>query len=764
MALLKKDTLKQDLERFPSTFEFDTSNLSKDRVESLIKKLNDDRENTTKPAEENLQIRNFLSYLYCLLKNHKKSIELLNESLVMDPDNIIANANKARILLEHGDISDVDVIITRLKELEQRDDFEMRKCHAEADLAYAYSRSGPWYHQQAIELYNKLVKVCPKEYTWHFGLGLTLLRRTNQFHTKADDKHEEVAMEAAKRLLTATKSENTVLCATAYAELGRALYILRTRYYCNKKTLPSEIKHIGKIDCFSKALEISPRDPFVLQVCGQYARYGNKLDESENLLRQSLEIRPTCHAYHHLALTLKRKVENTEGKIEKRRLVQDCRHEAHNERERKKHNLRAMMKSPLKVSTHPGNELLINAVKLIDKAEELNSSALNMQYDKGILYRMLGQPDNAIEVFKQIISNRKRLPNKMLLTIVYEQLGLCLLELSKATETSPDEQAKYHKDGQAYLSYAVQLQSTIVANHPLFKEAWNAYPTLKELFSDERDEKPKQLAVLHMLMGDHKDAITIYQKLLSTGNDKMEPNDCKNMLECQLKDEKFEECVTLLTSWECTTVHASLPRSMIFDVYINGAFHAYSTNNVQLAYQHFRRAFQVYGMFERAYDGSSEDDEGEKQILILHSCSEDMPCSLAETLGTVIASHTGLRYTFNTDDFLGNEMTVSSMTSRIQRTPCVIIMTHDSADLSDEDQKYANCAVQTNSEKAKPKLLAVSDERCNVPDIARILPFIQIPPDQLPEDRLREHLSEKQKGWVREFINLLKPGTTNQHQ
>ncbi|XP_069138412.1 uncharacterized protein [Argopecten irradians] len=472
MALSKKDTLKEDLKRFPSTFEFATSNLSRDRVESLIKKLTDDRENTTKPDEEDLQIGNFLSYLYFLVKNHQKSLELLTESLRKNPDNIIANTNKARILLEHGEISDVDDIITTLKELEQREDFETRKCHAKADLAYAYSRSGPWYHQRAIELYKEIVEVHPEEYAWQFGLGLTLLRQTNRFHSKTDDKHEEVVIEAIKSLLTVTKSEDTILRAAAYAELGRALYIRKTNGY--NKELPSELEQLGEKGCFSRALKISPRDSFVLQVCGQYARYRNELDESEKLLRLSLKIKPTCHAYHHLALTLKRKVENAEGKIEKRRLRQDCRYEAHNKREKMKHYLRKMMKSPLVVSTHPGNELLINAVELIDKAEELNSSTLNMQYDKGIIYRMLGLPENAVEVFKQIISNRKRLPNKTLLTIVYEQLGLCLLEISEATETSPDKQAKYHKDGQAHLSYAVQLQSAIVANDPLFKEAWNA--------------------------------------------------------------------------------------------------------------------------------------------------------------------------------------------------------------------------------------------------------------------------------------------------
>ncbi|XP_033754318.1 uncharacterized protein LOC117337443 [Pecten maximus] len=416
-----------------------------------------------------------------------------------------------------------------------------------------------------------------------------------------------------------------------------------------------------------------------------------------------------------------------------------------------------MIKSPLTVPVQPKNKLLVEAIGLIDEAKKMNSYTLIMQYDKGILYRMLGETAKAVDVFKQIIFKRKCLPTKTLLTNVYEQLGLCLLELSQSKEIPPDIKTKYKKDGQSHLSHALQLQSEIVANDPQFKEAWNSYSTLKELLSDESEGKPKELAVLHMLMADHRDSIAIYKEL--NEKDKMEPDDCKNMLECYMKVGQFEECVTLLSSWECTTIFAILPESLIFDVYINGVFHAYSTDNAQIAYKHFRRAFKVYDMFNKdTHMPEADEDEKTKDILILHSCSEDWRCEFPKNLGKILGDCTGLRYTINTDDVLGNAITTESMVSMMKKIPCIIIMTHDSDDKY--DQLYVNQAVQMSSEKGGPRVLVVSDDNCNVPDIARTMPFIRAPPPlegaiQLP-DQTPDQLPEKQIEWVRKFIYLLK--------
>ncbi|XP_033755564.1 uncharacterized protein LOC117338348 [Pecten maximus] len=376
-------------------------------------------------------------------------------------------------------------------------------------------------------------------------------------------------------------------------------------------------------------------------------------------------------------------------------------------------------------------------------------------------------------MFSNILSlKEKALPTKTLMTDVYEQLGLCLLELSDSKEIPPDIKTKYKKDGQSHLSHALQLQSEIVANDPQFKEAWNSYSTLKELLSDESEGKPKQLAVLHMLMGDHRDSIAIFKEILSNDKENMDPNDYKNMLECYMKDEQFEECVTWLTLLECTTMFAGLQPSLIFDVYINGAFQAYSTDNVQLAYRQFRRAFQVYGMFDKAIADQNEADEDEdtKDILILHSCSQGLKCGFPSYLGKIIEDCMGLRCTINTDNVLGNAITTEAMVTLMKKIPCIIIMTHNSAD--NYDQLYVHHAIQLSSEKEnRTSVLAVSDDKCNVPYIARTISFIRTLPllggdaIQTPPtlegamqtlDQKPDQLSEIEIEWVKEFIYLLK--------
>ncbi|XP_021340037.1 uncharacterized protein LOC110441254 [Mizuhopecten yessoensis] len=616
--------------------------------------------------------------------------------------------------------------------------------------------------------------------------------------------------------------------------------------------VPDRIMRLTPKEYFERAVELCPEEPSVLEICGQFARYRGELDTSEKLLRNALKIKPTCHAYHHLALTLKGQVEsrsykgqfvNTtkEDRLEKeisqgsrdrsrgsyqrgqernqqtcdRRTVVYSRSDDHSKgayncsldvdcnkrggmynpgQERRftgvksrrggshKHGnqnkngqqnkssrpctpnqsegkrLRRMIKSPLTVSFYPENDLLVEAIQLLEKTEELTTEyGLGIEYDKGIIYRMLGQIEKAVKVFKQIVSKKKYLPTKSLMTNVYEQLGLCLLELSKSEEVSPDMQQKYKRDGQAHLQHAVQIQSEIVANDPQFKAAWNSYPTLKELLSDKSVGKPKQLAVLHMLMGDHKDSISIYQKLFRKEEAEMNQEDFINLLECYKRDGQFEKCVAVLKSLECTTIFVGLPPSLIFDVYIDCAFHAYTTDTAQLAYQHFRRAFKVYSMFDKIYEDQTnvDEDADTKDILILHTCSHDWKCKLPRNLGTILEDVTGLRYTINSDDVLPNELLLTSTASIIQKIPFIIIMTHESAD--SYHPLFVDQAIKRSSEQSGPQVLVVTDDECNMPDIARTKPFIRMPPLLEGAMEPTEQIPEEHQEWVKEFITLLKP-------
>ncbi|XP_021366392.1 uncharacterized protein LOC110458804 [Mizuhopecten yessoensis] len=461
-ALLYEETLKQDLGKFPSTFDFDLTNLTKHRVQITIRKLEDDRDSTRKLETEDIQISNFLSYLYFLLEDYEHAHQYIDESLQRDPDNIIANVKRARILLENGDISKVEDAIAKLQKLERREDYNKRKHNAEADLAYAYTRSGPWYHQKAIYLYTQVLEAYPTEYAWQYGLGLALLRQTHSLISQENDKltpreNEKTTIHAAELFLTvATESDDSNLRTNAYARLGKAVYNISRNNYTN---VPDEIMRLKPKEYFEKAVEICPEEPSVLEMCGQFARYRGELDTSEKLLRKSLQIKPTCHAYHHLALTLQRRVEckgphggsrygySQNENWREKGASRECMSDQQSERTRR--NLRQMIKSPLKVPIYPGNKHLSEAIELLEKTEELSEYALNIQYDKGIIYRMLGQIEKAVEVFKNIVTKKKHYPTEFLMTNVYEQLGLCLLELSKSVDISPDIQQKYKKRWQS---------------------------------------------------------------------------------------------------------------------------------------------------------------------------------------------------------------------------------------------------------------------------------------------------------------------------
>ncbi|XP_060075535.1 uncharacterized protein LOC132555199 [Ylistrum balloti] len=740
---LDRSTLERKLDNFPSTFRFDTTNLTIEKVTELIQKINDDKENTIQPETEKMKMNNFLSFLHYLLQDFEKALQHLDESLQSDPDNITANANKARIL-ENGEVSDVEDILIKLQALEKEDDYNKRKCHAESDLAYAYSRSGPWYHEKAIDIYERIVQKYPTEYAWKFGLGLTLLRRTHNCHSQADvfnqEQNKDTLLNAFEKLQdVADKSDDPVLCGLAYAALGRAVYTIRKLDI----GIPPGIKKLKDGECFEKAIARCPEDPWVLHTSGQFARYRGDLDKSEELLRKSIKIRPTCNGYHHLALTLKRKVEMRRNKAISLNRSDKKTH-------RKEQELRRKIKSPLKVEVHPDDELLTEAIKFCEEAEKLSAHALNVKYDKGILYCMLGQNQDAVKTFKQIVSKKKCLPNESLLTCVYEQLGLRLLELAESEETSSDMKKKFKKDGQTHLLHALQIQSEIVAKDRLFKKSWNSYATLTELFSDDKGGKPKELAVLHMLMGDHRDSINVYNEILMKDKDKMEPDDYKNMIKCYLKDGQIEECVTLLRSLECTTFFSDLSPSLVFNTYIEGAFHAYTTGNSQLAYTRFRRAFQVYGLFENVTNQTEANEEVDaKDVLVLHSCAKDLDCKLLRNVCTILEDFVGLSCTICTDNVLPNKFQMNAKCSLQQNTACIIIMTHDNEGASD--------FVPSTPMMSEKKVVVVSDDKCNVPDIARAQPFILMPPLLPGSMHTDDQIPEEYKEWIKTLITQLKP-------
>lgn len=292
-SLGEKGNLEDELRKFHSSFELQVTKLSKRQVEGIIKKLEDDRENTTKSKDECMKINNFLSYLCFLLGDKEKAIHLLDENLQKDPDNIIANANKARILLEKGDVSEAEAVLSHLQGLSNRQEYKKMKCYAEADLAYACGRSGPLYHQRAIEIYEKIVDVCPTEYAWQYGLGLALLRRIHRFISRTDDKfnemkNEETTIRIAEIMLSvATRSEDPVLRAFAYAKLGKVIFDIKKKHYRN---VPEHIRALDAKTCYVNATKDGPKEPAVLLEYGQFARYINDLGLSEYLLRQSLQI------------------------------------------------------------------------------------------------------------------------------------------------------------------------------------------------------------------------------------------------------------------------------------------------------------------------------------------------------------------------------------------------------------------------------------------------------------------------------------------
>lgn len=716
------------LENFPSSFIVDPElyGIAKEKkIKTIIKKLNDDYQTTTKSETESVNILNFLSYLYFVLEDKTKALQYCDDSLRRNPDGIIANANKARFLLESGEgVYDVEEIIAKLQELGKREDYDKQKCYAEADLAYAYSRAGPLYHDKAAELYIRVVKERPEEYEWRFRLGLTLLRQSHVINSQAKDKFESTdrLIEAANHLFTVAENTNdTSLSGKAWSKLGATVFQLANRADRDAALLPGNLCGLKAETCFEKAIELSPDEQFVLEICGQFAHYLGNLEDAESFLRKSLKINPTVHAYHHLALTLQAKVEQTK---------RSC-----TERER-------WFNSPLHVLIEPENTLLQEAVALLQEAVGRDKCALLISYDMGIIYRMLDEPLKAVSVFKEIISRQGYLTSPTLLTNVFEQLGICMMEMSKSDVYPRDQREKCHKNGKSYLHHAVELQADVVAADPDFKKSFNSYSTLKDLLFNKA-ESCKELAKLHSLMGDHGDSIDLYNKLKEDTPERMTSDDYIDMLESYIKIRNFDDAVLLLKVLELKTCFEEIPQSLKVDVFVAGAFHAFAAENVLMAKQCFRSAFFVYNK-------PCGETEPKTDILILHSC-DNAECKRPSSVGEWLGDYTGLKCVVNDEDCTPGQTRIRAMVDVMKNCSCIIIMTHGSCT---DDLYFVEQALKVSEGKSGPTILTLADDRANVPEIARTKPFIKLPSPQ--EEKVvpgREALSHH-KEWMGEFMSL----------
>jgi len=266
---MDKTELIDELDVFPSSFNFDKRHLRKKKAEEIIKRLIEDDEATRKQKEEQIKIFNFISFLFSVLENITEALKYCERSLSVDHENLTANVNKGYFLLLNDDLHGARQTVRFLEEIKKRQDFKKKECFAKGDLAYAYSRSGPWYLAKAEKLYKEIIDIYPEEYHWKFGLGLVLVRQThlnNSLKKNILEKEGDMSLSALDLFLDVTKNtgkSDPILCGFAWVELGGVLYHTRTAGYTKEIQVPGDLFNLNPKGCFEKALNFCPLEPYV---------------------------------------------------------------------------------------------------------------------------------------------------------------------------------------------------------------------------------------------------------------------------------------------------------------------------------------------------------------------------------------------------------------------------------------------------------------------------------------------------------------------
>lgn len=343
----KLSKLETELKQIPSTFDLlvEVEQFPRDYLIKVREKLIEECEATPYDTEmEKLRAWNLISFLYFVLGKEDLAHQFNSKVVDLCPDNIVGLCNKAWFQLKNKDFFNVNAVLGRLKEMCAR---RNNILIAKAEKAFCYSRFGIKMYEKSGNLFEDVLKECidptyvscysgetsvskltncdiPTEIiaVWTFGYALTLKRMLNisNVHDQSSfDISRQRHVMVCKLYSCIIKLDGMGEClkrykARAYAEIGMLAYDVCK----NKDRFPHGLKDIlpdntalrmDTKNYFLSALHLCPTDVFVLERSGKYFRYIGDIGASIKYLAKAIGVRETAFAHHHLALSLKRQIE-----------------------------------------------------------------------------------------------------------------------------------------------------------------------------------------------------------------------------------------------------------------------------------------------------------------------------------------------------------------------------------------------------------------------------------------------------------------------
>ena len=727
----------EHLDKFYSTFHLiqEIQKHAPERMSKTLANIQQELNVGYDTVEETVRTQNLLGCLLWVMDSEKKNeaVEMINKSLEIDPFNIISLANKANIMRCRLQFSISESLLAQLEDLATLNTFDDLLINSEAEIAYSFSRFGPIFIRSAIDFYERVVATRPRKCLWKFGLALAYKRYAHSLNSP--------------NILDATTCRTNDISADLFLDIVNhsSSKLLRARSWCELSDLMKfrkengireEFPKLNPLHCIKRALALEMSDYNVLQRCGRSYRYLGKLSLSDYYLRRSIELHDTPFARHSLAQTLKAICLK-----EKERNHEKTRETVHNEvTNNPVCTAGALIRKRSHVVLCHNNIFLLEAIEHLQAAIKLNNGPfVNALYDLGIIYRMLGQCDNAIESFGQLetlpeVSTTER-------ANALEQLGLTKVDMSYSTNLTEQQRNDLKNDGQATLSRAIELEASILKDIPQLEPAWKA-PQIMERFikydgCDEDNTKIKEQVKFYEMIGKFEEAIHLLEYLVSL--DDPDQNDCINLVELYAKrgsGEDFNNAVSLLQVLSSEEKpRQAITRELFCSLHIQAGM-----NSIQNGLFH-----QARERLETAYINMRvpHTAEYENQVIVLSQHCSNPESNFAHRVQQLLQIYCNLKVTINDEDCIPGRNVREYYETTFKCCSSLLVIPSGEKEVHDPTMLYAKSAIEMPA--FRPKFIVLTDN-----DLHNDLSFGGLPRIALPP-------SDNQDGiqWVEQFLLLV---------
>ena len=350
-------------------------------------------------------------------------------------------------------------------------------------------------------------------------------------------------------------------------------------------------------------------------------------------------------------------------------------------------NFIARKKSPVSICVSRDNPLLLEAIDHLEKAIEMCAGFDVARYEKGLIYRMLDKPDEALNCFSYITSNNCGKPSEypIMLVNAYEQQAICKLGLI-AQESDKEKKVALKYDAQRCMWNAITVISGVIGALPMLRTANQCFPTLKKMLQDEEQssETLKKLAQLHEKMENNEEAIECYKKIIELLDDD-DPNILEKLVKNYLKVDDFDNAICTLSVLQYTDKLKEFDKSFYVSTYIKGAKISLEKKDFDMAKIRFLKVYETIIFESNKLGQDKKDDESFPDVLILDDCNEEGVCQWVKPIKSALESFIKLQVVVNHMDCLPGKSTIEYLNKTMLKARYIILILHECNDAKKDE-------------------------------------------------------------------------------